>query len=128
VSLHVLQGSLHITTQLTILSNVSQVVKFELMENLFDLLGLPAMSQVDSLMELLEESVKLCMNLGLIFVDSAVFHISKLLLKHLKIFLELLHNIHNQRPEIEYIMILVVAVNSTDLTNKELVTTPTHLR
>jgi hypothetical protein len=128
VSLHVLQGSLHITAQLTILSKVSQVVKFEFMENLFDLLGLPAMSQVDSLMELLEESVKLCMNLGLIFVNSAVFHISELLLKHLKVFLELLHNIHNQRPEVEYIMILVVAVNSTDLTNKELVTTPTHLR
>ena len=49
------------------------------------------------------------------------------MLKHLKVFLELLHDVHNQRPEVEHIMILVVAVNSTDLTNKELVTTPTHL-
>jgi hypothetical protein len=59
VSLHVLQGSLHIAAQLTILSKVSQVVKLELVEHLFDLLGLPAMSQVDSLMKLLKESVEL---------------------------------------------------------------------
>jgi hypothetical protein len=49
------------------------------------------------------------------------------LLKHLKVFLELLHDVHNQRPEVEHIMILMVAVNCADLTNKELVTTPTHL-
>ena len=86
------------------------------------------MSQVDSLMKLLEESVEFCVDLCLIFVDSAVFHSSELLLEHLEIFLETLHYFHNQRPEVEDIMILVVAVNSTDLTNKEFVATPTHLR
>lgn len=62
VSLHVLQGSLHIAAQLSILSKVSQVVKFELVEHLLNLLSLPAMSLVNSLMELLEESVELSMN------------------------------------------------------------------
>jgi hypothetical protein len=62
VSLHVLQGSLHITAQLSILSKVSQVVKFELVEHLLNLLSLPAMSLVNSLMELLEERVELSMN------------------------------------------------------------------
>jgi hypothetical protein len=96
-------------------------------EHLFDLLGLPAMSQVDSLMKLLEESVELYVHLGLIFVDSAVFHSSELLLEDLKVFLETLHDFNNQRPEVKHIMILVIAINSTDLTNKEFVATPTHL-
>ena len=86
------------------------------------------MSQIYSLMKLLEESVELCVYLGLIFVDSAVFHSSELLLEHLKVFLETLHYFHNQRPEVEHIMILVVAVNCTDLTNKDFVATPAHLR
>ena len=98
------------------------------MEHLFDLLGLPAISQVDSLMKLLEKIVELCVNLGLILVDSAVFHSSELLLEHLEIFLETLHYVHNQRPEVEHIMILVVAINCTDLTNKKFVAAPTHLR
>ena len=65
------------------------------MEHLFDLFGLPTMSQVDSLMKFLEESVELCMNLGLIFVDPTVFNISELLLKYLKVFLKTFHDVHN---------------------------------
>lgn len=98
------------------------------MKHLLDLLALPSMSQVDSLMELLEERVEVCMNLGLVFVDSTVFYISELLLKHLKVFLKLLHDVYNQRSEVKHIMILVIAVNCTDLTNKELIATPAHLR
>lgn len=75
VRLHVLQGPLNVTTELTIFPKVCQIVDLQLMKDFFDLEHLPSVNNVNGFMHFCKESVYFGADLGLILIDLALLYV-----------------------------------------------------
>jgi hypothetical protein len=80
------------------------------------------MELIADVSDLTKELVNILVNLIPVVRYSCISDLDELLLKHLKVIIKSFHDVHDDWPEIYYLVILVLTFHSTHFANEDFVT------